>query len=365
MSIWKGAVVLLTGATGSFGQAFLRHALEHLDVAVVRCFSRDEFKQAALVSSLHLEDRPRVRTLVGDVRDLERLTMACRGVRIIVHAAALKRVDAIAYDPEESLKTNVQGSRNVLHAALASSAQRVVLLSTDKGCHPANLYGATKMMAEHLFSHAQHYVGARETRFCAVRYGNVLGSRGSVIPLWVTQALREKPLTVTDPGMTRFWISLEQACRVVAWTVEHAGPGEVVIPVLPRATIGDMALACWEGIRQADVRHLGEDQRDHKKSPPADPPLEIVGERPGGEKRHECLLSQDEARIARAIPVPDLGMLSGYRLRHGDVPRVDGGETPHRALYSNTPPLLDQEGCLALLRVAGLVPAVRIERAAA
>jgi UDP-N-acetylglucosamine 4,6-dehydratase len=351
VSIWKGATVLLTGATGSFGSAFLRHALDVLDVGVVRCYSRDELKQSQLFASLPREDRDRVRTLLGDVRDPARLRRALDGVSLVVHAAALKRVDAIAYDPIESVKTNIGGAVALVDAAIDAGVQRVVGISTDKGAAPANLYGATKMVMEHLFGYARAYAGGRPTRFCTVRYGNVLGSRGSVVPMWLDQARAGGPLTVTDGRMTRFWITLDQACALVAWAGEHAQTGETVIPALPRSRVVDMAEACAVSV-------WGE-----SKSPPAAPfQPQLVGERPGGEKLHECLVTADEVRIAQHWS-PLAAGLDGYRLRHGDVPRERYG-APLEPLHSDTAPLLDVAGCRALLERAQLVPAPSAQLAA-
>lgn len=275
-----GKTVLVTGGTGSFGRALLPRLLEQ-DVKAVRVLSRDELKQSEL--RREVED-PRLRLFLGDVRDLERLRIAFRGVDLIVHAAALKQVPALEYDPFEAVKTNVLGTQNVITAAIEAEVSLVVGLSTDKAVAPTNLYGATKLCAERLlaqggaysisFGSMSQYDDFAITRFAAVRYGNVVGSRGSVVPIFQEQA-RAGTLTITDERMTRFWITLPDAVEFVLSSLSLVdGGGEVFVPKIPSARVTDIARA----IAPAQ-RHV------------------FTGIRPG-EKLHETLLTEDEARHA-------------------------------------------------------------------
>jgi UDP-N-acetylglucosamine 4,6-dehydratase len=264
----KGSTILLTGGTGSFGQHFVRTALARWDPAAIRVYSRDELKQSEMAQSLH-DDR--VRFFLGDVRDLERLRRAVAGTDIVIHAAALKQVPACEYNPFEAVKTNILGTQNVAEACIDAGVRKAISLSTDKAVSPANLYGATKLCAEKLFIQANVYSGKRPTRFSCVRYGNVVGSRGSVIPLFREQvALGE--LTVTDQRMTRFWISLDQAVEFVAACIERMRGGEVFVPKIPSMKVVDLAAAIAPGL-----------------------PVRFTGIRPG-EKLHELLLTAEEAR---------------------------------------------------------------------
>jgi len=262
-----GKVVLLTGGTGSFGGAFLDRVLGESD-CVVRVFSRDEHKQ----SDLRLRHgSERVRYMLGDVRDRDRLTRAARGADLIVHAAALKQIPACEYDPFEAVQTNVIGTENVASAAIDAGVPMVIGLSTDKAVNPNNLYGATKLCAEKILVQSNTYVPDGSTRLACVRYGNVLSSRGSVVPLFLQQ--RELgELTITDERMTRFWLTLDQAVDTVLYAIEHARGGEVFVPRLPSMRVVDLAEAVAPG---ADRR--------------------IIGIRPG-EKLHEVLITSDEAR---------------------------------------------------------------------
>lgn len=266
---WSNKVVLITGGTGSFGKKLVRILLDEYKPAKVIVYSRDELKQHEMRSSGY--DAPNLRYFIGDVRDLERLRRAFDGVDIVVHAAALKQVPACEYNPMEAIKTNILGSSNVIDAALDTDVSRVIALSTDKAVNPINLYGATKLAAEKLFIQSNAYAGGRNTRFSCVRYGNVVGSRGSVVPVFLRQ--RETgEVTVTDDRMTRFWISLEQGVRFVIRCTEQMHGGEVFVPKIPSMTIVDLAKTIAP---QADIK--------------------VVGIRPG-EKLHEVLISEDEAR---------------------------------------------------------------------
>ncbi len=264
--VLNNSTVLITGATGSFGNAFVRFLLKK-PVKAIRIFSRDEFKQDLMAKQLN--DK-RLRFLLGDVRDLERLKMATRGVDVLVHAAALKQIPAAEYNPMEPIKTNILGTKNVIDACLENSVKKAILISSDKAAHPINLYGATKLCAERLFIQANVYTGKRKTRFSVVRYGNVLGSRGSVVPLFIKQ--KEKGLlTITHEGMTRFWITLDQACKLVGKMIGKMKGGEIFIPLLPSINVVDLAYAI---------------------APKAK--LKVTGIRPG-EKLHEELVTEEES----------------------------------------------------------------------
>ena len=266
---WNEKVVLVTGGTGSFGKKFIEIMLREYSPAKIIVYSRDELKQHEMQASGF--DHASLRYFIGDVRDMERMRRAFHGVDIVVHAAALKQVPACEYNPMEAIKTNILGSSNVIDAALDAGVNKVLALSTDKAVNPVNLYGATKLAAEKLFVQSNAYAGGRATRFSCVRYGNVVGSRGSVVPVFLKQ--RETgTVTVTDERMTRFWISLEQGVRFVIRCIEQMEGGEVFVPKIPSMKVVDLALAV------APEAHLS-----------------IIGIRPG-EKLHEVLISEDEAR---------------------------------------------------------------------
>jgi UDP-N-acetylglucosamine 4,6-dehydratase len=266
----KGRTVLITGGTGSFGKRFVEHLLRDHEPAAVRIYSRDELKQHELRQAVSDE---RLRFLIGDVRDLARLRMAVRGVDVVVHAAALKQVPACEYNPFEAVQTNIVGAENVVTAAIEQSVPRTISLSTDKAVNPVNLYGATKLSAEKIVTQGNVYSGEADVRFSTVRYGNVVGSRGSVVPLFKRQAERGK-LTITDAAMTRFWITLDEAVEFVIDNLERMQGGEVFVPRIPSMSVIDLAEALAPGAEH-----------------------EIVGIRPG-EKVHEVLLTEDEARHA-------------------------------------------------------------------
>lgn len=268
-----GKTVLVTGATGSFGTAFIRRILEHTSVAAVRAFSRDELKQSELRRKV---DDSRLRLLLGDVRDLERLRIAMRGVDLVVHAAALKQVPACEYNPFEAVQTNVHGAQNVITAAIETGVAQVVALSTDKAVNPVNLYGATKLCAERIFAQAGVYAQDWGPTFICVRYGNVVGSRGSVVPVFQEQA-STGCVTITDERMTRFWITLDQAMDFVLTSLGYGEDGNVFVPKIPSARITDLAEAFAPNCERV-----------------------VTGIRPG-EKLHECLLTEDESRNARDL----------------------------------------------------------------
>lgn len=263
-----GKIILVTGGTGSFGQQFVATVLKISRPEAVRVYSRDELKQHQMRE--RFGDRAPVRLLIGDVRDKERLYRAMRGVDVVVHAAALKQVPSCEYNPFEAVKTNVIGAANVIDAAIDCGAQRVLALSTDKAVNPVNLYGATKLCAEKLFVQSNAYAGMNGTRFSCARYGNVVASRGSVIPLFLKQRVNGD-LTVTDRRMTRFWITLEQGVEFVLRCLHVMHGGEIFVPKIPATTLMDLVEAIAP---ECAVR--------------------FTGIRPG-EKLHELLVSPDEA----------------------------------------------------------------------
>ena len=260
--------VLITGGTGSFGKKFTEVLLRDYNPKKLIIFSRDELKQHEMRLAY---DDPRLRYFIGDVRDAERLHRAMQGVDLVVHAAALKQVPSCEYNPFEAVKTNILGASNIIDVAIDAGVQKVMAISTDKAVNPINLYGATKLVAEKLFVQGNAYSGAGGTRFSCVRYGNVIGSRGSVIPVFQQQRPSGK-ITITDERMTRFWITLEQGVRFVIHCVGLMQGGEVYIPKIPSMRITDLA----------DV-----------VAPECE--RESLGIRPG-EKLHEVLVSRDESR---------------------------------------------------------------------
>ncbi len=266
---WKNASVLITGGTGSFGKTLVRVLTNEYSPKKIIIFSRDELKQHEM--RLGGYNHSSLRYFIGDVRDAARLQRAARDVDIIIHAAALKQVPACEYNPFEAILTNVIGARNIVDAAIDQRVPRVIALSTDKAVNPANLYGATKLCAEKLFVHGNSYSKRGQTRMSCVRYGNVVGSRGSVVPLFLDQRKTGK-LTITDERMTRFWITLEQGVRFVIHCVEVMAGEEVFVPKIPSMRINDLA----EALAPSSKR-------------------EYVGIRPG-EKLHEVLVSEDESR---------------------------------------------------------------------
>ena len=270
---WTAQNVLITGGTGSFGRRFVELMLQEKRPAKVIVFSRDELKQHEMRQAFPDGAGSPMRYFIGDVRDPERLRRAMNGVDIVVHAAAMKQVPACEYNPIEAVMTNVFGARNVIEAALDAQVRRVLALSTDKAVNPVNLYGATKLVAEKLFIQGNAYSGHGPTRFSCVRYGNVVGSRGSVIPLFLAQKPNGR-VTVTDPRMTRFWITLEQGARFVARAIERMEGGEIFVPKIPSTGILDVAATTVP-----------------------DCEIDYIGIRPG-EKLHEVLVSEDEARNA-------------------------------------------------------------------
>jgi UDP-N-acetylglucosamine 4,6-dehydratase/5-epimerase len=266
---WSEQVVLVTGGTGSFGKKFVEIMLKDYRPRRLVIFSRDELKQHDMRTSGL--DHPSLRYFIGDVRDPARLERAFAGVTVVVHAAALKQVPACEYNPFEAIQTNIMGGRNVIDAAIDRDVRRVLALSTDKAVNPINLYGATKLCAEKMFVQANAYTGAQDSRFSCARYGNVVGSRGSVIPVFQEQR-RHGRITLTDSRMTRFWLTLEQGVRFVVSCIEQMHGGEIFVPKIPSMRMVDLAETIAPGCD-----------------------IETIGIRPG-EKVHEVLVSEDEAR---------------------------------------------------------------------
>ncbi len=299
-------VVLLTGGTGSFGKKFTEIVLARYQPRKLIIFSRDELKQFEMREQFSEERYPSIRYFIGDVRDRERLYRAFDGVDIVVHAAALKQVPAAEYNPLEAVKTNVMGAANVIDAAIDRNVKQVIALSTDKAANPINLYGATKLCSDKLFIAANSYPGYHGTQFSIVRYGNVVGSRGSVIPFFLK--MRPKGvLPITDPRMTRFWITLEQGVNFVLARLEDMHGGEVFVPKIPSMKITDL------------VRALAPECE-----------TKIVGIRPG-EKLHEVMVPEDDARHTleyddyyAILPSFQDHTAQQYREQHGGTQCPDG-----------------------------------------
>jgi UDP-N-acetylglucosamine 4,6-dehydratase (inverting) len=263
--------VLITGGTGSFGKKFVETILaRYPEVKRIVIYSRDELKQSELKQKYLSNLYPQLRFFIGDVRDAARIRRACEGVDVLIHAAAMKQVDTAEYNPDECIKTNVNGAQNVIDAALSTTVKEVVALSTDKACAPTNLYGATKLVSDKLFIAANNMKGSRDIRFSAVRYGNVMGSRGSVIPFFI-QKRGDGVLPITHPDMTRFNISLQAGVDLVLFAIENHLGGEIFVPKIPSYKITDVAKAIAPSCK-----------------------TEIVGIRPG-EKLHEELITETDA----------------------------------------------------------------------
>lgn len=263
--------ILITGATGSFGKYCIRQILSQYKPHKVIVYSRDELKQFEMQQEFNSEE---MRFFIGDVRDEYRLKQAMRGVDFVIHAAALKQVPAAEYNPMECIKTNIHGAQNVINAAIENGVEKVIALSTDKAANPINLYGATKLVSDKLFVAANNIAGGHKTRFAVVRYGNVVGSRGSVIPFFkklVEQGVTELP--ITDPRMTRFWITLEQGVNFVIKAFQRMQGGEIFVPKIPSMGICDLANAIAPNL-----------------------PIKVIGIRPG-EKLHEIMCPADDSHL--------------------------------------------------------------------
>lgn len=264
-----GKTIFITGGTGSFGKCCCREILANHNPAKVIVFSRDELKQSEMAATPEFNN-PKLRFFLGDVRDKDRLKMAMNDVDYVIHAAALKQVPAAEYNPHEFIKTNINGATNIVEAALEKGVKRIIALSTDKAVNPINLYGATKLCSDKIFIAGNSYSGKRNTRFSVVRYGNVIGSRGSVIPIFLKQK-SEGELTITKPEMTRFIITLKEGVDFVLSSLADMDGGEIFIPKMPSCSIGDLAHAIAPNCK-----------------------IKTIGLRPG-EKMHEGLIPSDEA----------------------------------------------------------------------
>jgi UDP-N-acetylglucosamine 4,6-dehydratase/5-epimerase len=303
---WSEQVVLVTGGTGSFGKKFAEIMLREYHPKRLVIFSRDELKQHDMRAAGF--DHPSLRYFIGDVRDAGRLQRALAGVTVVVHAAALKQVPACEYNPFEAIQTNILGGRNVIDAAIDQGVRRILALSTDKAVNPINLYGATKLCAEKMFVQANAYAGAQETRFSCARYGNVVGSRGSVVPIFMEQRKRGR-ITITDPRMTRFWLTLEHGVRFVIAAIEQMHGGEIFVPKIPSMRLVDLADAIAPGCA-----------------------VDYIGIR-AGEKLHEVLLSEDEAR--NAIEVDEMYVILPTHPWWKKGNWVDGRELPPGFRYTS------------------------------
>lgn len=297
---------LITGGTGSFGKLFVKTILETHKPSRVVIYSRDELKQFEMAQELSPSLYPSIRYFIGDVRDQERLKRAMEGIDIVIHAAALKQVPAAEYNPFECIKTNVLGAQNVIEACLECGVKRVVALSTDKAAAPINLYGATKLCSDKLFTAANNIKGHRDIRFSVVRYGNVMGSRGSVIPFFLERK-KTGVLPITDPSMTRFNITLQEGVDMVLWALDHALGGEIFVPKIPSYRITDLAEAI-------------------------DPECErqVVGIRPG-EKVHEEMITASDSfntvdlgRYFAILPSAGDHSVESYSKAHGGKPVPQG-----------------------------------------
>ena len=307
--------VLITGGTGSFGKKFIETILrDYPNVKRIVIYSRDELKQFELKQKYPEMQFPQLRFFIGDVRDEDRLKRACEGIDVIIHAAAIKQVDTAEYNPDECIKTNVHGAQNVINAALKCGVKNVVALSTDKACAPINLYGATKLTSDKLFVAANNITGSKDIKFSVVRYGNVMGSRGSVIPFFINKAKEgAKELPITDFEMTRFNISLEDGVALVMFAIENHIGGEIFIPKIPSYNIIDVAKAIAPNI-----------------------PLKEVGIRPG-EKLHEEMITITDAlntidlgKYYAILPSVSLKHEEGVYLKHHKATKV-----PKKFYYSS------------------------------
>lgn len=323
--------ILVTGGTGSFGKAFVQQVCEEFKPRKLIVFSRDELKQYEMAQTFSAEKYPFMRYFIGDVRDVERLSMAMRGVDYVIHAAALKHVTIAEYNPFECIKTNVMGAENVVNAAIAQRVKRVVALSTDKAANPINLYGASKLASDKIFTAAESMAGDAGSRFSVVRYGNVVGSRGSVVPFFrklIDEGASELP--ITDERMTRFWITLEQGVNFVMSSLELMRGSEIFVPKIPSLTTVELAHAL--------APHL---------------PHRIVGIRPG-EKLHEVMVPEDDARSTVELEDRYVILPPQYANRREDYIGAGAKVTPEGFSYASNqnPEGLDARGLQGLLTKA-------------
>ncbi|GGE35150.1 UDP-N-acetylglucosamine 4,6-dehydratase (inverting) [Agaricicola taiwanensis] len=306
-----GKTILVTGGTGSFGKHFIREVLENHRPRKVIVFSRDEYRQSVMMAELPMERYPAMRYFIGDVRDADRLEMAMREVDIVVHAAAIKHVTIAEYNPLECIRTNVNGAENVVKAALRCGVDKVIALSTDKAANPVNLYGASKLASDKIFVAANALAGNLRTRFSVVRYGNVVGSRGSVVPFFeklIAEGARELP--ITDPRMTRFWITLQQGVAFVMSSLAMMKGGEIFVPKIPSMKMVDLAKAMAPNLPQT-----------------------VIGIRPG-EKLHEVMITEDDSRTT--ISLPDRYVIEPSFDEHRMGRRIPAAQlVPDRFSYSS------------------------------
>ena len=314
--MYNGKSILVTGGTGSFGKAFARKVLEsHPELKKLVIFSRDELKQYEMSCEPGFVNEPRIRFFLGDIRDSSRVRRALEDIDIVVHAAALKQVPAAEYNPFECIKTNILGAQNVIEGCLDTGVSKVIALSTDKAAAPINLYGATKLCSDKLFTAANSIVGSRDLRFSVVRYGNVMGSRGSVIPLFLKMK-KQGVLTITDPNMTRFNICLDEGVEMVLWSLRKMQGGEIFVPKIPSYKITDVAKAICP-----------------------DCEIQIIGTRPG-EKVHEEMITESDAahtvdfgKYFAILASADERQIIQY-IKNNNVKRI----TPNSAYKSDTNP---------------------------
>jgi len=333
-SVLSGKSVLVTGGTGSFGRKFIRMLLDEGSADRVVIFSRDELKQYEMDREFQSHpEYARLRFFIGDVRDVDRLTLALRGIDIVIHAAALKHVPIAEYNPFECIRTNVIGAENVVTACLRSNVQKVIALSTDKAASPLNLYGASKLASDKIFVAGNNLAGKDGPRFSVVRYGNVIGSRGSVVPLF-QQMIRDgaADLPITDARMTRFWITLAQGVSFVVSSLRIMDGGEIFIPKIPSMRMTGLAEALAPSL-----------------------PQRIIGIRPG-EKLHEVMVTSDDAR--NTLELPDRYVIEpslAFWKRNGVAAEATPVIDDFYYASDNNPDILDTEGLKAMLAEAGLL----------
>ncbi len=309
-NIIDNRTILITGGTGSFGKCFTKYVLTHFEPKKIIIYSRDEFKQWIMAEEFK-EYESKLRFFIGDVRDVERLKRACKGVDYIIHAAALKQVPACEYNPNEAIKTNISGAVNVIEAALDGDVRKVVALSTDKAVNPVNLYGGTKLVSDKLFVAANAYSGIKNINFSIVRYGNVAGSRGSIIPFFKSIMQNgEKEFPITDYRMTRFWIGLTQGVELVIKALEEAKGGETFISKIPSFKVTDLAQAMMPGCSMKEV-----------------------GIRPG-EKLHEIMITPEDAATTYEY---DKHFIVYPQITWNDrqIPNLDGKKVEEGFSYSS------------------------------
>lgn len=325
--------VFVTGATGSFGQSFVKRLLDSHKPRRVVIYSRDELKQYEMQQRLSSHPAYNaLRFMIGDVRDRDRLSMAMREIDIVIHAAALKQVPAAEYNPMECVRTNIDGAENIVRAALDNRVKKVIALSTDKAANPINLYGATKLASDKIFVAANNTSGSIGTRFSVVRYGNVVGSRGSVVPLFMKlKEQNAKSIPITDPRMTRFWITINQGVDFVLSCLEIMQGGEIFVPRIPSMRMTDLAEALAPGI-----------------------PIENIGIRPG-EKLHEVMITEDDSRKTyvlddRYVILPSFAFWDGPQEVPANGKMVEEG---FRYSSDNNNEWLDHDGLFEMLRSSG------------